>query len=83
MNVQYISDHKGCTAGVFIPIEEWERIKEEYNLPLDSDGDYDEDGMPLTKEALLADVKQALKEVELYKKGKIQMQTLDDFLNES
>ncbi len=30
MNLQYISDSKGQTTGVFIPIEEWNRLKEKY-----------------------------------------------------
>lgn len=35
MNVQYISDNKGITTGVFIPIQEWTKIKENYHLPED------------------------------------------------
>ncbi|MFN0049348.1 MAG: hypothetical protein ACKVOU_09515 [Cytophagales bacterium] len=35
MNVQYISDNKGITTGVFIPIQEWTKLKESYNLPED------------------------------------------------
>lgn len=31
MNLQYIHDSKGNTTGVFIPIEEWQSIKEKYN----------------------------------------------------
>ncbi len=27
MNLQYISDNKGNTTGVFIPIEDWEYLK--------------------------------------------------------
>jgi len=27
MNLQYISDSKGRHTGVFIPIEDWEKIK--------------------------------------------------------
>ena len=27
MNLQYISDNKGKTTGVFIPIEDWEYLK--------------------------------------------------------
>ncbi|MEN8251424.1 MAG: addiction module protein [Bacteroidota bacterium] len=30
MNVQYISDNKGKTTGVFIPIQEWEDLKTRY-----------------------------------------------------
>jgi len=30
MNVQYISDNKGETTGVFIPISEWIELKNKY-----------------------------------------------------
>ena len=30
MNVQYISDGKGKTTGVFIPISEWIELKQKY-----------------------------------------------------
>ena len=30
MNIQYISDDKGKTTGVFIPIEEWIELKNKY-----------------------------------------------------
>ncbi len=30
MNLQYISDEKGKTTGVFIPIEEWNKLKDKY-----------------------------------------------------
>jgi len=30
MNLQYISDNKGKTTGVFIPIQEWEYLKSKY-----------------------------------------------------
>lgn len=30
MNVQYISDNKGKTTGVFIPISEWNKLKNKY-----------------------------------------------------
>ena len=30
MNLQYISDSKGKTTGVFIPIQEWEALKSKY-----------------------------------------------------
>lgn len=30
MNLQYISDNKGQTTGVFIPIQEWEALKSKY-----------------------------------------------------
>lgn len=30
MNLQYISDSKGQTTGVFIPINEWNNLKKKY-----------------------------------------------------
>ena len=42
----------------------------------------DDDEPELTKEQLLADVKEALEEVKLYKQGKIKLKTLDEFLDE-
>ena len=30
MNLQYISDTKGKTTGVFIPIQDWENLKSKY-----------------------------------------------------
>ena len=30
MNLQYISDSNGQTAGVFIPIKEWNQLKNKY-----------------------------------------------------
>jgi hypothetical protein len=30
MNLQYISDSKGKTTGVFIPIKEWNKLKAKY-----------------------------------------------------
>jgi len=30
MNLQYISDSKGQTTGVFIPINEWNHLKSKY-----------------------------------------------------
>jgi len=31
MNLQYISDNKGNTTGVFIPIEDWEYLKNKFD----------------------------------------------------
>lgn len=31
MNLQYISDSTGKTTGVFIPISEWNKLKNKYN----------------------------------------------------
>jgi len=31
MNLQFISDNKGNTTGVFIPIQDWEELKSKYD----------------------------------------------------
>lgn len=40
MDIKYLSDAKGNVTGVFIAIEEWERLQKQYNigeeLPADS-----------------------------------------------
>jgi hypothetical protein len=30
MSLQYITDDKGITTGVFIPIQEWDKLKSKY-----------------------------------------------------
>lgn len=40
MNLQYISDSTGKTTGVFIPISEWNELKNKYN-------DIDDDAMDI------------------------------------
>ena len=32
MEIKYLSDDKGKITGVFIAIEEWERLQEQYNI---------------------------------------------------
>ena len=32
MDIKYLSDDKGKITGVFIPIEEWERMRKQYNI---------------------------------------------------
>jgi hypothetical protein len=35
LNLQYITNSKGVPSGVFIPIEDWERIKKELDSKLE------------------------------------------------
>ena len=35
MDIKYLSDAKGTITGVFIPIEEWQRLQKQYQLPTD------------------------------------------------
>jgi len=32
MDIKYLSDAKGNITGVFIPIEEWERLQKQYKI---------------------------------------------------
>lgn len=32
MDIKYLSDPKGIITGVFIPIDEWERLQKQYNI---------------------------------------------------
>jgi hypothetical protein len=32
MDIKYLSDSKGNITGVFIPIEEWERLQKQYKI---------------------------------------------------
>jgi len=32
MDIKYLSDEKGKITGVFIPIEDWERLQKEYKI---------------------------------------------------
>lgn len=34
MDIKYLSDAKGTITGVFIPIEDWERLQKQYNISL-------------------------------------------------
>lgn len=76
MNLQFVSDNKGNTAGVFIPIKDWEKLKKKHA------GLEEEEYTELTKQEVLDGIKQAVKEVNLIKKGKLKATPLKDFLNE-
>ena len=32
MDIKYLSDAKGTITGVFIPIEEWQRLQKQYHI---------------------------------------------------
>jgi len=73
MSVQYISDGQGVTTGVFIPINEWNELKDKYkdiedntsdNIPewhkelvLERIAQYEKDG-------ILLDFDEAMKDIE-------------------
>ena len=70
MNLQYIADHRGNVTGVFIPIKEWDEIREQLQLP--------NDPKSLHRQELL----EAYQEMKMIRQGKIQKPNLNDFLNE-
>jgi hypothetical protein len=76
MSLQIIKGENGKPTGVFIPINDWEIMKQEYqNLKSW------EEPEP-TKEEILTGIKEAIEEVKLIKAGKIKAKSLKEFLNE-
>jgi len=76
MNLQYISDSKGKTTGIFIPIKDWEVLKKRH------DGLEEEEYIEPTKQEILDGIKQAVKEVNLIKKGKLKAIPIKELLIE-
>lgn len=76
MSLQIIQGGNGKPTGVFIPMSDWEIMKEEYqNLQAW------EEPEP-TKAEILAGIKEAVEEVKLIKAGKIKAKSLKELLNE-
>jgi hypothetical protein len=68
-DVKYLTDKKGKRTAVQIPYEDWKRLTEE-NKKLKQ----------ILK--IKSDLQEAFQEVEDYRKGKIQLKTLDQLLDE-
>lgn len=76
MNLQYISDNRGKTTGVFIPIQEWELLKSKFKgLEEEVLGDQ-------SKDEILQGIQIAVEEMNLIKKGKLKARDAKDLLNE-
>lgn len=76
MALQIINGGNGKPTGVFIPIKDWEIMKEE-NQNLQA---WEE--LEPTKAEILAGIKEAVEEVKLIKAGKIKAKYLKDLLHE-
>ncbi len=76
MRLQIIQDGKGKPTGVFIPINEWKELKKQHKDL--EELEYDEP----TKEQILQDIRDAVKEVNLIKAGKLKGVPAEDLLNE-
>ncbi len=76
MSLQIIQGGNGKPAGVFIPMNDWEMMKAEYqNLQAW------EEHEP-TKAEILAGIKEAAEEVKLIKAGKLKASSLKELLDE-
>ncbi len=75
MNLQYISDSRGKTAGVFIPIQEWEALKSKVK-------GLEEILTEVSKEEVLQDLKQAVDEMNMVKRGELKARSAKDLLDE-
>jgi len=75
MNLQYISDNRGKTTGIFIPIQEWESLKAKFKgLEEEVLGDQ-------SKEEILQGLQQSVEEMNLIKQGKLKARDAKDLLN--
>lgn len=76
MSLQIIQGGNGKPTGVFIPINDWEIMKKEYqNLEA-------WEAPAPTKAEILAGIKEAVEEVKLIKAGKIKSISLKELLDE-
>ncbi len=76
MSLQIIQDNDGKPAGIFIPINEWEILKNQYkDLEM---LEYEE----LNKEQILEEFKQALIELKLIEQGKLKSRPAKHLLEE-
>jgi len=76
MKLQVIQDGKGKPTGVYIPINEWKALKKQYKEL--EELEYEEP----TKEQILEGIKEAVKEVNLIRAGKLKGINAKDLLNE-
>ena len=76
MNLQYISDNRGKTTGVFIPIQEWKGLKSKFK------GLEEAELEEQSKEEILQGLQQAVEEMNLVKRGKLKARDAKELLNE-
>jgi hypothetical protein len=76
MGLQVIHDGNGKATGVFIPMNEWRKLKKQYHEL--EDLEYQEP----TKEQLLQELKEAVQELNLIEQGKLKARPAKELLNE-
>lgn len=74
MTLQYISDNRGKTTGVFIPIQEWESLKAKFK------GLEEEVLDEQSKEEIFQGLQQAVEEMNLIIQGKLKARDAKDLL---
>jgi hypothetical protein len=75
MQLQYISDHKGNTISVVIPIQDWEILKRKYK-EIEDELDYAEP----TKAEIKANIRKGLDELQQIDEGKLTTRPAKEFL---
>ncbi len=76
MKLQIIQDSNGKATGVYIPIRDWKELKKQYkNL---ESLEYEEP----TKEQILQELKEAVKELKLVEQGKLKARPVKELLDE-
>lgn len=76
MKLQIIQDSKGKATGVYIPINEWRKLKKQYK---DLEAlEYEEP----TKEQILQELKEAVNELKLVEQGKLKARPAKELLDE-
>lgn len=72
MNLQYITDQKGNTNAVMMPLSDWKKIEK----------DLEELERLKDKKAFFNGLKEAFMEVKLIKEGKKKPNSFEDLMNE-
>jgi hypothetical protein len=76
---QYITDKKGRKSAIILPLKQWKKLQKKFNIP---DLEEEVDKPVFTKAEVLANLKEAVEEVKLYRRGKIQLQTFEEMMQE-
>lgn len=63
MSLQYISDSRGQTTGVLIPMQEWEKLKEQYRELEDWESEVS------SRDQVLNELREAVSELKQIEKG--------------
>ena len=76
MKLQIIEDDRGKATGVYIPINDWKKLKKHFTTLQDIE--YKES----TKDDIIHELKQAIFELKLIEQGKLKARSASELLNE-